>query len=170
MTREVNSLGNPQHYGPRTADKNMPAGVLSNAPFKTLEVEFTYADAIVGLPILNASVDKSQLVLPAGATVARAYLQVVEAWTTAAGGNAPALRVGLSNKDGTSASAVSLTTQAKAALTANTTITLAGAAIGAGVGAVDRQLIIDAIAGGDPSGNFITGSARLVVEFLPNHY
>lgn len=158
MSREQASIGSAQYYGPRVANEGLDSSVNKSGIKREREVFFDFAQANAGLPTENADTDAGTLVIPANSIITSAYLEVNAAFTAT---GAATLSLGVQLTDGTASSAVGLDTLAKAVLTAKSWHVLDGALIGATVGVADVQISID-----DATDVFLTGTARLIVEYI----
>ena len=161
MSRELNSIGVPQLYGPRTSDAGLPSGILEDGPLRRLVLDFTYTQAAAGIPTLAAEDDAAVLRVPQGAIIKSAHVFVTAAWTSA---NNPTLNIGFQGVDGSTVDADGIAALQKAALVSGAVLVAAGADINTVPSTTDVQISVDVV--NDTTG-FTAGAARLVVEYLP---
>jgi hypothetical protein len=134
-----------------------PAAVLEGSAMKTLVVEFDSSNYSTG----NGTGVVDQVCIPAGAYVVRTTLQVDTAWT---GGTD--LQVGTTRQDGTTAIDLDGFHTAAQLVTANLTAGAVLAGGGADIGTV-VDASNDAYIKVTPNGTYTTGSARLIVDYIP---
>lgn len=159
MAKVLNSLGVPQHYGPRDASEGMPSGILEYGPERRLVLDFDYLQANEGLPVINGNKDASQLLIPKGALITSAILFVTTAFTSS---GSAVLNLGTETPAGVTVDADGIDAIAVASLTAGAVIVCDGAQIG--VANKDNALQLSVA---DSTAEFTAGSARLVLTYIP---
>ncbi len=156
-TRELNSIGTVNHYGPRQINDGLPAGVATYGVVKQLVLPFDFDDLDLGSII--ADDDSANLLIPKFSMIRHAFLEVNTAFL---GGTS--ISIGFDKADGTTIDDDALFTDAALAtanLTLNAWLVGSGAlATNDAIGADDAAITIDAI------GTFTAGSARLIVEYI----
>lgn len=159
MPSILNSLGVPQHYGPRTGAEGLPSGILEYGPERRLVLDFDYLQANAGLPVINAEDDASQLVIPDNALITSAILFVGDAWTSS---GSAVLNIGTEKPDASVVDADGIDAIAVASMTAGAVIVCDGDQIGTADPTTPLQLAVN-----DATAVFTAGSARLVVTYIP---
>lgn len=156
-TRELNSIGTVNHYGPRQKNDGLPSAVSTYGVVKQMTLSFDFDDLNLGKIVANS--DSANLLIPANSMIRHAFLEVNTAFLSGT-----SLAIGLDEADGTTVDADGLFTDAALA-TAN--LTLGAWLVGSGafatndtVGTADVALTIDA------TGTFTAGSARVIVEYI----
>ena len=162
-TRELNSIGTVQWYGPREVNDGLPAGVATYGLKKQIQMPFDFSQLNLGE--FTGAQDAANLPIPANSVIVDAWLNVGTAF---AGGTD--ITIGL---DDNAASAIdadgifTATAGAVAKLTANAwirgdgTLAVAGTAgDDVAIGTADGYITIDA------NGTFTAGTGHLVVEYI----
>lgn len=159
-TRELNSQGSVQHYGPREVNDGLGDVISTYGFVRQVELRHDFNQVEAGLPVLNANVDAGTITIPANSIIVRAYYYVETAYV----GATATLQLGVQTTAGGTVDADGIDTIAVAALTANAWIVNDGALVGATVGTADVQISIDSAVAA-----FTAGAGRLVVEYIPTY-
>lgn len=156
-TRELNSIGTVQHYGPRQTNDGLPAAVSTYGVVKQMTMSFDWDDLALGK--ITAANDAANLLIPANSMIRHAFLEVNDAFLSGT-----SINIGFDDVDGVAVDADGLFTAA-AAITAN--LTTGAWLVGTGALATNDAVGTAAVALTiDATGTFTAGSARLIVEYI----